>query len=262
MTKAEIKNWQKALRKQGFFSDHQKYNDVVIDGDIGKNTQKAIEICRDWQTYLNKKGYGAGTVDGWPGLKTISALKKFQLKANIKVDGIYGPSTLNARMKLVSKPKQIIRRVIDSVITPIAGFSLVYGGRRWDNLVLHISVSSFGGAATINKWHRGFGWRKGGYHAVVKLDGTIQTGDEFPNLLRTSTEIGAHIFGFNRVSYGLCFISLDGKITDEQFRAGKKFIAFLRGKGVGASETDGHNSFPNQATACPGELPVSSLRGF
>ena len=47
------------------------------------------------QTQLNKKGYKL-TVDGIAGPKTKGALKKYQLKAGLVVDGLCGKNTWKA----------------------------------------------------------------------------------------------------------------------------------------------------------------------
>ena len=58
------------------------------------------------QTNLKKLGYNLGTygsnkdgIDGDYGSKTVNAVRKFQTKANIKVDGICGPKTWEALAK-------------------------------------------------------------------------------------------------------------------------------------------------------------------
>lgn len=61
------------------------------------------------QINLKKLGYDLGTyginkdgVDGEYGAKTVNAVRSFQLKANIKVDGICGPKTWEVLAKAVS----------------------------------------------------------------------------------------------------------------------------------------------------------------
>ena len=48
------------------------------------------------QQALKDQGFNAGPVDGIWGRKTIAAIKKFQAKQKLDVDGIVGPQTLKA----------------------------------------------------------------------------------------------------------------------------------------------------------------------
>ncbi len=48
------------------------------------------------QTKLKRWGYYNGSVDGIYGSKTVTAVRAFQSKNGLKVDGIAGPKTLAA----------------------------------------------------------------------------------------------------------------------------------------------------------------------
>ena len=54
------------------------------------------EEVRTIQTKLKRWGYYSGSVDGIYGSQTVSAVKKFQQKNGLTVDGIAGKNTLNA----------------------------------------------------------------------------------------------------------------------------------------------------------------------
>ena len=54
------------------------------------------ETVRQIQTNLKKWGYYTGSVDGIYGSKTTAAVKSFQRKTGLSVDGIAGPRTLAA----------------------------------------------------------------------------------------------------------------------------------------------------------------------
>ena len=58
----------------------------------GSTGSEVIQI----QTRLKKWGYYTGEIDGIYGAKTESAVKAFQRKNGLKVDGIAGPQTLAA----------------------------------------------------------------------------------------------------------------------------------------------------------------------
>lgn len=69
-------------------------------------------------------------------------------------------------------------------------------------LVVHCSATRAAsdiGAAEIDKWHRSRGWRKIGYHYVIRRDGTCERG-------RAEAEIGAHTQGHNSTSIGICMV--------------------------------------------------------
>ncbi len=60
-----------------------------------KNGSKGEDV-RKVQTKLKNWGYYSGSVDGVYGWQTESAVKSFQKKNGLKVDGIAGTATLNA----------------------------------------------------------------------------------------------------------------------------------------------------------------------
>lgn len=82
--------------------------------------------------------------------------------------------------------------------------------RKINLIVVHCSATPEGRdvtAADINKMHIARGFKKIGYHYVVRLDGTVETG-------RKENEIGAHAKGYNANSIGVCYVgglASDGK---------------------------------------------------
>lgn len=58
-------------------------------GSRGEEVRKIQEKLKSW-------GYYTGSVDGIYGSQTFEAVKKFQRKNNLSVDGIAGPKTLQA----------------------------------------------------------------------------------------------------------------------------------------------------------------------
>ena len=69
-------------------------------------------------------------------------------------------------------------------------------------IVIHCSATpprSNIGAKTIDQWHKDRGWSGIGYHVVVRRDGTLEFGRPFD-------KVGAHAYGVNRVSWGVCMI--------------------------------------------------------
>lgn len=96
-----------------------------------------------------------------------------------------------------------------------------------DNIVIHTSATEYTkdiSREDIDSWHRNRGWRMIGYHYVIRRDGTVQVG-------RQEREQGAHVYGYNRHSVGICMIGglTNGKPTDnytvEQYSTLKKLVA-------------------------------------
>lgn len=124
--------------------------------------------------------------------------------------------------------------------------------RTIKKIIIHCSATPEGKnftAADIDQWHRRRGFRKIGYHYVILLDGTIQSG-------RPLSEAGAHCLNHNKDSIGICYIgglTADGKKpkdtrTIRQKEAMRTLIAGLRAK-YPAATLHGHNEFA--AKACP-----------
>lgn len=76
-----------------------------------------------------------------------------------------------------------------------------------NDIIIHCSDSPDDldiGAKEIREWHtnpkpNGNGWADIGYHYVVKLDGTIERG-------RLISRAGAHCYGHNAHSIGICYV--------------------------------------------------------
>ena len=97
-------------------------------------------------------------------------------------------------------------------------------------------------ASDIHAMHLGFGWDGIGYHAVIIKDGTIEQG-------RPHFWAGAHVYGHNEESLGVCLIgrndftpeqmtALDGLLRDWISRYPQAHIC-------------GHRDFPNTQKTCP-----------
>lgn len=124
--------------------------------------------------------------------------------------------------------------------------------RKIDEIIIHCSATEEGKdftAADINRWHIQRGWKKIGYHYVIRLDGTIEAG-------RPLDEIGAHCKGHNRNSVGICYIGgLKNKIpcntmTKEQKEVLLELIQYLLDRFPTIHNVAGHNEYSNKP--CPG----------
>ena len=110
--------------------------------------------------------------------------------------------------------------------------------RDINNIIIHCSDSRWGDAEVIRMWHTdpkpaGNGWADIGYHCVIlngyrkgsvnydeSADGLIQPG-------RPMEKIGAHCYGHNKDSLGICLIGVD-TFTDKQFASLRQLVDVWR----------------------------------
>lgn len=129
--------------------------------------------------------------------------------------------------------------------------------RRIAKIILHCSATPNGRphtAADVDAWHRGHGYRRSngvinpglphiGYHYIINVDGVVSTG-------RGLAEIGAHAYGHNQESIGVCMIGTN-KFTRAQWLAVSE-LCHLLSKAFPAAEVMGHRDLPNVKKTCPG----------
>jgi len=115
-----------------------------------------------------------------------------------------------------------------------------------NRLILHNSgVTVLQSIETIHNYHqRSLGWAGIGYHFYIRKDGSTYRG-------RPEDTIGAHAYGNNGDSIGICF---EGNFNEEtmgeaQKQAGKELVAYLKQK-YGITKVQGHRDV--NATSCPG----------
>jgi len=113
--------------------------------------------------------------------------------------------------------------------------------RKINRHIIHCSDSTFGDAATIDKWHKERGFNQIGYHFVIKRDGTLESG-------RPLEVLGAHVRGHNRDSIGTCLIGVD-TFTKAQFLTLRNLQLVLK-QLFPYMETYPHNYFDSNKT-CP-----------
>lgn len=86
-------------------------------------------------------------------------------------------------------------------------------------LIIHCSDTSDEkdlSARDIHKMHLNFGWDGIGYHKIIKRDGTLENG-------RPEIWIGAHTYGLNEKSLGVCLIG-QSNFTSYQFNSLEKLL--------------------------------------
>lgn len=128
--------------------------------------------------------------------------------------------------------------------------------RYINDIIIHCSDSPWrrdDRAADIKAWHtlpppRGRGWADIGYHYVIDLDGRIERG-------RAISRAGAHCYGHNAHSIGVCYVggrNQDGEPADtrtkEQRASLLKLITNLLG--MYRCSVHGHRDW-DKGKACP-----------
>jgi N-acetyl-anhydromuramyl-L-alanine amidase AmpD len=80
-------------------------------------------------------------------------------------------------------------------------------------LVVHVTATPAGrdiGVPEVRAMHKAKGWSDIGYNELIRIDGTLETG-------RGVDAIGAHVAGFNSISYGISIVgglNAQGKPAD------------------------------------------------
>ena len=125
--------------------------------------------------------------------------------------------------------------------------------RKIDKIIIHCSATRSDqdiDAAEIRRWHKAppRNWKDIGYHYVIKRDGEIEDG-------RPIGQVGAHCYGHNETSIGICVVGgVDDKnkpqdnFTDQQWRSLRNLIKICRADYKKAT-IHGHNEYANKA--CP-----------
>ena len=122
--------------------------------------------------------------------------------------------------------------------------------RRINKIILHCSdtpASMDIGSKEINKWHRQRGFSLIGYHYVIRRNGTIEKG-------RGEDRIGAHCYGYNRRSLGVCLVGR-GKYTKAQFKNLKALLNELQVRYEEAT-INAHYEFSNK------DCPMFDVAGY
>ena len=112
------------------------YAAVYKQGSTGSTVKTIQQKLKNW-------GYYKGSVDGIFGSKTKEAVKYFQRKNNLTVDGIVGPKTLSALG--MGSGNSSTSSYSDSDINLLA--RLIYGEARGESYVGQVAV----GAVVMNR---------------------------------------------------------------------------------------------------------------
>lgn len=144
--------------------------------------------------------------------------------------------------------------------------------QRIKNLIVHWSVSPPNTkVADIIRWHKEAGKRTIGYHRVIENEAVnsikkgvkvkpmdlVKQGRELNNdVYLDKIEIGAHTFGRNHTSVGICVVGSPQRPPSPlQCEALYQTLEILRGRfKLNRGDVLGHGEAHGQATECPGVL--------
>lgn len=178
-----------------------------------------------------------------------SEVKTLQSKLNLIADGIFGPITEEAVKDFQKKNGLKVDGIVGTSTWDKLG---VIQGRYINEIIVHCSATPEGKDYTVSdikKWHIQRGFNDVGYHYIVYLDGSVHGG-------RDEHKIGAHCTGHNNHSIGVCYIggvAKDGKTpkdtrTDAQKKALLELLRELKGK---YPEAKIYPHYKFAAKACP-----------
>lgn len=117
-------------------------------------------------------------------------------------------------------------------------------------IAVHCAATPYDiGVARIRQWHVARGFDDIGYHYVIRMDGTIETG-------RDEDLVGAHERAINRTSVAICLaggLDSHGKdkfnLTDKQLASLRVLIVQLIAKYGKDVQVVGHNEYSEKS--CP-----------
>ena len=127
-----------AIPNAGTETDTAAYAAALRQGSSGATVKKVQQKLKNW-------GYYSGSVDGIYGKNTVAAVKLFQKKNGLTVDGIAGTKTLAAMGITSSGSQSQSGSYSDSDIALLA--RLIYGEARGESYVGQVAV----GAVVMNR---------------------------------------------------------------------------------------------------------------
>lgn len=123
-----------------------------------------------------------------------------------------------------------------------------------EGIVIHCSATPPSmdiGRDEINLWHVKRGWSSIGYHWVIRRDGTQELG-------RSPAVAGAHAYGFNQTTYGICLVGgvdsegePEDNYTEAQYATLALLVATLLRDEHQLQFVVGHRELPDVKKACP-----------
>lgn len=122
---------------------YKKYEENESVEALSKYGSRGSEVTQI-QTKLKRWGYYTGNIDGIYGTKTVEAVKYFQRKNGLTVDGIAGPATLKA-MGIMTSSSSSSSSSYNSNLNLLA--RVIYGEARGEPYAGQVAV----GAVCMNR---------------------------------------------------------------------------------------------------------------
>ena len=122
-------------------------------------------------------------------------------------------------------------------------------------IILHHADAKNCSAEDIHRWHLNNGWSGAGYHFLVRKDGKVYR-------LRPEDKVGAHAYGANYNSLGICFEGdyMEEDMPAEQIKAGQELVTYLKHE-YNITTVQAHRDVC--ATSCPGDkFPFDEIANF
>lgn len=188
---------------------------------------------KELQRLLNKAGASPQlNPDGDFGPATDKAVRAFQERFELVVDGIYGKQSRTALIQATTPVKpgreEPDKSAMEQTVVPfrpsandnakappnVATLQLLDTARRIDEIFIHCAATPEGKdftVADIRAWHKARNFSDVGYHYIVYRDGRIMLG-------RPVGQVGAHASGHNAGTIGIAYIggvSADGKTAKD-----------------------------------------------
>ena len=149
---------------------------------------------------------------------------------------------------------------------------------KMKRIIVHHSASNWGTANDIRKWHLEKGWSDVGYHFVISngiptyedlkasrkfeyMVGQVEWGrrldaDEWIE----ADEVGAHAYGFNRGSIGICLIHKNGRYPNKMLISLLELTSYLVSKfKIDIKNVVGHCELDSRKPSCP-SINMKKLR--
>ncbi len=129
--------------------------------------------------------------------------------------------------------------------------------RKINKIIVHCSDSEFGSREIIDKWHRQRGWDEIGYHFVI-VNGRVKSGETYLDADdgrveegRSIEKRGAHCYGHNKDSIGVCLIGKRHFTALQLCKALPELLKDLMDKyDISVDNVYGHREF-NRGKTCP-----------
>lgn len=125
-------------------------------------------------------------------------------------------------------------------------------GNKPNKIILHHADMN-GSVEDVNQVHLNNGWTMIGYNYYIRKNGEIDAG-------RPVDAIGAHCYGQNATSIGICFEGnfMTDTMSDAQYNSGIELCKYLMQQYPAVKEINGHKHYYN--TDCPGaNFPLDKM---